>query len=412
MMKTNKKQIAIILAIILILLLWWWLYPNQKQEQNLTTKVQYGTFVVNVVTTGELDAKKSVDINGPSDLQSVQIWSDIKLEDLIEEGTVVDSGDYIGRLDKTQILNKLKDINSNLEKLDSQIRKLKLDSALTLRSARDQLINLAYAAEEARLEVQNSQYEPPAVQRKTEITAEKAQRALEQARQSYTLKQNKEVASIKEVMIDYQKMMQRKERSMQVMSGFDIFAPQAGMVVYAKSWDGKKIKVGSMISPWRPVVARLPDLSSMLITTYVNEIDISKVKVGQKVEIGVDAFPGKVLEGDVINVANIGQQMKGSSAHVFEVIINVHGQDPDLRPAMTTKNNIITQALDSVLYIPLECLHKEDSTYFVYTSSAKQEVVIGISNSDNIVVQKGLKAKQSIYLVAPESAKSWSLKRL
>ncbi len=408
----QKKHLWIGLGVLLLAILLWVLYPNKGGQQSLTTTVQSGEFVVSVVTTGELDAKNSVEINGPTDLQSVQIWSEIKLEDLIDEGTVVDSGAYIGRLDKTQILNKLKDIESNLEKLDSQIRKLKLDSALTLRSARDQLINLAYAAEEARLEVQNSQYEPPAVQRKAEISAEKAQRTLKQARENYKLKKNKEEASIKEVMIDYQKATQKKDRVMQVMQGFDIYAPQAGMVVYAKKWDGTKIKVGSMISPWRPVVASLPDLTQMLIKTYVNEIDISKVKAGQEVEIGVDAFPQKQLQGIVRSVANIGEQMPNSSAHVFEVIIDVEGQDADLRPAMTTKNTIVTNTLDSVLYIPLECLHMQDSVPFVYTTSRKQAVETALSNSDNIVITKGLSAGDELYLLPPENAKDWTLNRL
>lgn len=407
-----KKGVIIAMIVAVVAAVIWFFYPQDGGSKVLTTTVQSGPFVVSVVTTGELDAKNSVDITGARNLQSVKIWSDIKLEDLIEEGTVVDSGDYIGRLDKTPILNKLNDIESNIEKLDSQIRKLKLDSALTLRSARNQLVNLGYAAEEARLEVKNSQYEPPAAQRKAEISYEKAQRALEQAHDGYKLKRKKEVTSIKELMIDYQKAMKKKKRILEVMKDFEIYAPQAGMVVYAKTWRGNKIKVGAMISPWRPVVAKLPDLTQMLVKTFVNEIDISKVKPGQAVEIGVDAFPKKKLSGKVVSVANIGEQLPNASAHVFEVVIDVVGQDKDLRPAMTTKNTIITQALDSVLYMPLECLHVQDSVQYVYTPKAKQQVETAFSNSDNIVITKGLKKGDVIYLLPPEGAKDWSIKRL
>jgi hypothetical protein len=167
-----------------------------------------------------------------------------------------------------------------------------------------------------------------------------------------------------------------------------------------------------MISPWRPIVAELPDLSSMLVKTYVNEIDISKVQVGQKVEIGVDAFPDKELFGEVTQVANIGEQMKNSTARVFEVIINVEGHDEELRPAMTTKNKIITNVLEEAVYVPLEALNTKDSIQFVYLSGKKQQVETGESSNENIVVTRGLKEGDEVYLVPPEGADRWNFNLL
>ena len=90
------------------------------------------------------------------------------------------------------------------------------------------------------------------------------------------------------------------------------------MVIYTKGWDGKPIKAGSQISTWRPVVATLPDLSVMLSKTYHNEVDVRKVKTGQKVEIGLDAFPDKKLTGVVTRVANVGEQRPNSDSKVLK----------------------------------------------------------------------------------------------
>ena len=143
-----------------------------------------------------------------------------------------------------------------------------------------------------------------------------------------------------------------------------------------------------------------------------NEIDISKVQVGQEVQIGVDAFPEKGLTGLITQVANIGEEMKNSSAHVFEVTIDVEGQDEDLRPAMTTKNKIVTEVLPEALYIPLECLNTEDSIQFVYTNGKKQQVETAQSNEESIVVTNGLEAGQEVYLYPPEGAEEWKIKEL
>ncbi len=66
------------------------------------------------------------------------------------------------------------------------------------------------------------------------------------------------------------------------------------------------------------MVALLPDLSKMITKTYVNEIDISKVRVGQPVKISIDAFPDREYNGIVTEVANIGEQRPGSDAKVLK----------------------------------------------------------------------------------------------
>ena len=403
----NKKTIWIV-SLLIIGVVSFYYFSKEEEDNSIKVKPKFGQFIVNVIVNGEFDAENKVDINGPSGLQAIRIYSNIKIEDLVDEGTVVDSGDYIGSLDQTPVMNKLKEVDGNLEKLISQINKSKIDSALDLRSARDQLINQKYTIEENEIELANSKFEPPAVQRKIEISLEKAKRQYEQGLGNYKLKKDKHINTIQEAVIDYNKDKRRKEQIMKILSEFKVTAPQAGMVIYAKSWSGKKKVPGSTISPWNPILATLPDLSTMQVKCFVNEIDISKIKVGQEVEITVDAFPDKILKGKVKKVANIGEELRNSAAHVFEVILSVEGSDPDIRPAMTSKNKIITEVLDSVLYIPLECLHSTDSLVYVYSRGVKKIIKTGTSNEDNIVVLKGLGIDDKIYLSEPLGGEKWS----
>ena len=149
------------------------------------------------------------------------------------------------------------------------------------------------------------------------------------------------------------------------------------MVIYKRDRMGNKRKIGSTINPWDNVVATLPDMSSMISKTYVNEIDVSKVKSGQKVEIMVDAFPEKSYTGVVSSVANIGEQLPNADAKVFEVLIKVDGSDPILRPSMTTGNKIITKTISDVIYIPLESVQAgTDSIPFVYLKNGNKQVVV------------------------------------
>ena len=411
----KKKWIIIPTVIALLLLIWFFTGSNNKDNSVVTVPVKKGNFDIKVTTTGELDAKSSQEIYGPDGLRSIGIWQ-VKISEMIPEGTVVDSGQYVATLDKTEISNKLKDIQTELEKLESQLTRTRLDTTLELRSARDELINLKFAEEERQITLDQSKYEPPASIRQAEIDLQKSKRSYEQAVQNYKLKYSKAKATIGEITASYDQSKRKYQMLMSVLDEFTVKAPKTGMLIYKRDWNGKKKAVGSTIDAWSNVVATLPNLSKMISKTYINEIDISKVKIGQRVEIGVDAFPEKKFTGEVTEVANIGEQMQGTNAKVFEVKILVHEFDSILRPAMTTKNTIITAVVPNVIYVPIESVHTSDSITYVFKAEGsrviKQQVKAGVSNENEIIITKGLTEKDKVYLLTPENAEKLKLVKL
>ena len=177
------------------------------------------------------------------------------------------------------------------------------------------------------------------------------------------------------------------------------------MVIYAKDRFGIKIQIGSVLTPWSPTIATLPDMTKMISETFINEIDIAKIKIGQKVTLSIDAFPDKVLKGEVISVANIGQPMPKSDSKVFQVNIRIFGSDPDLKPAMTTGNEIQTGTFADKLYVPSEAVFETDSTKYVYVKKqnvVRQIVDLGDENEDYIIVNKGVNDGEVLLLNEPE----------
>jgi len=408
----RKKSLLIIAGILALAIIAYFFFSKSDSNQQITAKVKKGNFPIEVTTTGELIAKSSEKIYGPQALRQIQIWQ-VKIQDIIADGTVVDSGQYVATLDRTEISNKMKDEETNLEKLESQMTKTRLDTSLELRNARDELINLQYALEEKKITLEQSKYEPPATIRQVQIDLEKSGRAYEQAEKNYKLRYQKAVANMQEVSASYNQAKRKLEQMMDVLKQFTVQAPKAGMVIYKRSWDGSKMGVGATVNAWDNVVAELPDLSEMISKTYINEIDISKIKVGQKVTIGIDAFPEKKFTGKVIEVANIGEQLQNTNAKVYEVRIVVNEFDSILRPAMTTKNTILTNIIDSVLSIPIEAIFNTDSITYVYKkdggAAIRQQVIIGASNDNEIVIKAGLKENDEVLLVPPEKSEKMKI---
>ncbi len=402
---TSKKIGLLFLFLIIVFSASKIIFSTANTNTMVTTKVLKGNFETLVYSTGQLQAERSVSINAPSELSArlINIY-EIKVTDLIEEGTVVDSGDYVASLDHSAVEEKLTEALSNLsEKMDAY-DDAKIDTNINLSNLRDELITSHIDLEEKQLILKQSIYESPAVIRQANLDVEKARRKLDQDLRNYELKKEQNKITIARAESAVEKTRAQIKEINDLFKAIDIKAPAPGMLIYAFDRMGNKIKAGSTINRWMPKIAELPDLTSMISKTFINEIDISKVKKGQKVKVGVDAFPEKVFDGEVSEVANIGQVIPGGDTKAFEVTIKIFGYDKDLKPAMTTSNIISSTTLENVLYIPLEAVFHNDSlAYVIRKKSPTQRQIIetGAENGNYVVVKKGLSDDEEILMHEP-----------
>jgi HlyD family secretion protein len=396
---------------------------SKNNVVNTFTEAKKGSFEITVTASGELNAEQSLDIKGPEinpgsmggnrggghgfDMRAM----DLKIQDIVPEGTLVREGDYIAQLDRSSYSNTLKDELQNLTTAQNDVDMKVLDTAVALTDLRDDIKNQVFVVEEAALLLDQSKYEPPATIRKAEMDLNREQRALEQKKKTYKLQAAQTLADIKRLKSKLENQTALVNDLQDFLSKFTIKAPSSGMLIYKKERNGTKRKAGSSVNPWDLVIATLPDLSSMLSDIYINEIDISKVKTGQEVTVNVDAFPDKIFKGKVISIANVGEQLPNSDSKMFEVQIKLNDSDPSLRPSMTTGNKILIKNYENVVYIAIECVHTgADSIPFVYTKNrTRQIVVLGEANDKNIIVEQGLAPGTPVYLFTPQNAEEFRL---
>ena len=371
--------------------------------------VQYGKFVSVVYSTGQLKAENSVSINLPKEISSRRLGIyEIKVIRIIDEGTVVDSGDWVATLDYSAVEEQRNKYYDAWEQAYNAWEDAKLDTTLELSNLRDDLLNGEVQLEEKKLILSQSIYESPAIKRQAKLDVDRAMREMEQKKRSYEIKKKQSEYKVYRSWEEVKTAQGRLDDIDKLIEKLEVKAPKPGMVIYSFDRFGKKIKEGASISRWRPKIAELPDLTAMISKTFINEIDISKIKTGQHVDVGIDAFPEKHFDGVVTSVANIGQVLPGGNSKVFEVTIKVNGSDPDLRPAMTTSNIITTDVLDSVLYIPLESVFTNDTLQYVFVKTGddvrKQIVDLGAENENYIVANEGVKAGEGLLLTEPKGA--------
>jgi multidrug efflux pump subunit AcrA (membrane-fusion protein) len=417
MRKIRKRWLLPILAVLVVggPLAWYAGLSDPENEAAVWASVKRGNVSVVVTTTGELRARKFVQISGPANAQSANVYQ-TKIASIVPEGQVVKEGDVIAELDRGPAAAKLSDVTLNLQKAEAQYTSAQLDSALNLAQSREEIRTAEYLLEEKKLARDQAQYEAPTIRRQAEIDYEKAVRGLDRAKASYQTKLKQAVAKMSEVGAERDRHANSLRIIQDVMNGFTVRAPAPGMVIYVREWNGKKKGVGSQWSPWEPGVATLPDLTQMESNTYVNEVDVRKIALGQRVQISLDADPSKRLEGKVTSVANVGEQRPNQDSKVFEVKIEIARSDTTLRPGMTTSNAIETAVVANVLSVPIEAVSGDSGVAYVFKKAGrrvvKQQVQTGAMSDNDVVVVRGLSADDKVLLTVPADAATLELARL
>lgn len=138
-----------------------------------------------------------------------------------------------------------------------------------------------------------------------------------------------------------------------------IKAPMAGTVTLLAIEEGEIVTSGRSAFSQSPPLMTIADLSRMVVKTYINEVDMERLRLNQRAEIKVDAYQEKKYEGRVYEISPSGQEQDNIIS--FEVMIEVVGSPEELRPGMSADVDIITYEEKNVLLLPLDALIKQPS---------------------------------------------------
>jgi RND family efflux transporter MFP subunit len=151
-------------------------------------------------------------------------------------------------------------------------------------------------------------------------------------------------------------------------------------------------------------VMTIANLSDMIVSAHINQADVIRVNLKQKVDIQVESLPGLKLQGLVERIApqaTIRNGIKG-----FTTRVQLKALDARVRPGMTATLTIPVASADNVLAVPLAAVFSEEGERYVYvkkdTGIERRDVVVGITDYQFAEVQKGLTEGESVLLEMPK----------
>ena len=227
-----------------------------------------------------------------------------------------------------------------------------------------------------------------------------------EASSAFRLEQKKAASSAAESRI--QEAASRLALAQQQLARTEVRADVPGIVVYRDVFFGseqRKPQVGDQVWANQPLLI-LPDISKMVVETKVRETDIHKVERNQKVSVRVQAYPDLALTGQVTLVGTLAQEEKERrGTKFFGVTIQIAESDARLRPGMSARVEIQVEERGSARFVPLEAVFEKDGRQVCYVwqrgGFRPRPVVLGPSNRDFVVVQKGLEKGERVALRDP-----------
>lgn len=140
----------------------------------------------------------------------------------------------------------------------------------------------------------------------------------------------------------------------------------------------------------------------MSVTISVDETDILSLKEGQEAEIEVSSVSEDAFTGTVTEISKVADTSTGVTQYSAEVTLQ---REEGMLAGMTASVNVRIQGTENALIIPVDALHQNSASYYVYTAydseahryDGRVEVTIGMQNDDYVEITSGLKEGDTVY---------------
>jgi HlyD family secretion protein len=427
---SGKKKTLVVLFVVLLILAagisgYYYLIPEEIAAV-ASFPVQQGEFVISLILKGgELESIEAENITAP------QVRGQLQITHLFPEGEQVDVGDLLAEFDKVEFEKRVTETEQALEASKADLEKTTANQEAMTAQLKGEILNQEAQLRLSQLQVEKMKFESSVQKEEAKLRARQAELRLEQAQKKYGAQKIVDGADTKKRDLQIARKKRDLEKAQKDLNNLSVKAEKPGLVVYGKKWSPSgpvKVRVGDEIWGGQTLIT-LPDLSHMQVKTYVNEVEVDKLKVEQKVLVKLDALPEPTFHGSITSIANLGREKEGEkNVKVFDVVVEIDENDTRLKPGMTATSEVIVETIpprpepvpDSVrqettteipesvpepLYIPLDAVFEANGETVVFRlvdgRPVEQVVVLGKKNDNYVVIEEGLGPDDRVTLRNP-----------
>lgn len=374
-------------------------------QQVPEASVEQGTFYIDIYEEGEIEAINSINVSSPS---IPWRFGNLKISNIVTDGAEVKAGDTIITFDPSEVRKAILDYEERLIVSNAELEKMLAQHELEMEELNADYEVTRISHEITRMQLESAAHESDIKRREIKLNLDKADISLDRAKEQIENRRKIQIEEVKQKRLSIRQDEERLEEAHRTLDKLFVIAPAPGIAIISHNWStNNKFQLGDQCWSSQQLI-QLPDLSTLKAKVNINEVDISKVTKGLKVQVRPDAFSDSTFTGYVATVANLAQNKDNrSSIKVFPVEIIINEYNKNLLPGLTVSCRIIVDEVPDVKYIPLEALRVEGDKSYVFKKVVngydKVEVQTGRTNSDYVIVESGLDKDDKVALIDPTS---------
>ncbi len=357
------------------------------------------TLVFGVEATGLLRATSVQNYGSPP--MFANYWQ-FQIVNLVAEGKQVKAGEQLITFDAQRARDDLQRFQNELDQTDKELEKTRTQIDLERQELLSRLAAAENNYEKLKLkQARDLRYEPLNKVEEDRLAFEQARREVEALKERIDWHKKSSEAAYQ---IIVSKKIQAENKVNEIKKGMENFQAKTerdGVVIYKTKWNGEKYRVGETVWTGQSII-EIPDLNTIIAEVFVPEVDIGKVKPGQRAEVTIDAFPDKVYTGSVKTIGRLVHPKAWDIPNkILDIQIALDRLDTSImRPAMSVKAKVETSSIENCLAVPLRAVRAtaEGSMVKVKTDQGwrQRRVKLGESNGAEVVILEGLKAGDRI----------------
>lgn len=353
-----------------------------------------------LVADGTVESVNSLTVNCPQGIGGTIVY-------IVEDGTFVNEGDVVCRIEDPGLATELQDAQTNLEINRANLEKTYADQAMEKAILEAQIQNNEAEKAITSLSEKQLEFSPENQRRIREL--ELQQSAIQNSRFDKKLRTMKIIqqTEVRRQLMGLQRVEARVKQIEERIASLTLTAPRSGLALRGMNpISDRKFLVGDNAWEGIPMVL-LPDMKQMKVRILAPEGVYKRMKIGDKVEYSFDAQPENKAWGTITMKAPVGRPIeRNSKVKVFEVEASVDSSLMVPTPGLSAQCKVVLQQVNDTLVVPQIAVFDRDSAKVVYVKSKKgyeiRKVTTAQSSPREIIITNGLKVGESISLSLPD----------
>jgi len=403
--------VALVVAVVLAVGGWQALRGGATGIDAETVEVTRGTFNDRATIRGEIKAQRSLSLTAPSDA------GDLRILELAANGAKVKKGDVVIDFDTTALKQRFDEKQSDLRASQAEIAKAGAEGRLKLEEFTTGRVTAEFDVERAKLDVKAGELQSRFDEQKARLgLSDKEQKLVET---DTVLDSGRKVtaATVGGLEGKLERAQAEAGRTSRGLQALVIRAPTDGVMVVLENWragqfgqGNRPFQVGD--AAWAGAqIAELPDLASARMTAVVDEVDRSRLTLGQEATIRVDALSDTELTARLVSIGTIARLDFSAGwppKRGFEVVLELTRSEARLRPGMSSVARVSVGRHENQVLVPSRGLFTHGGRPIAYVVTPRgiepRYVSVAHRNDDVTAVASGLQPGERVTVAAPPDA--------